>query len=148
MIPEPTRCPSFRPCRKGRGSAILEGLMAGNAPKTATILVGRLSNRDIKMRELMIYVDHELIGNIRFGQSAKIPLTPGSHILKASNGVRSQSMTIEVGGGQEQAFIVGNAPSGCFIAVLAVAGAGPPTVFLEKATPEQAAHWKPTPLKK
>lgn len=122
--------------------------MKQSEAKGSTLIVGRLSDRDIKMREMILMLDGSRIGTIRFGQSSRITISPGRHSLKATNGIRSQVAEFEVGTGQSAAFMVGNAPSGCFIAVLAVAGAGPPTVFMERADLKVAENWKSSPLKK
>lgn len=100
------------------------------------------------MREMILLLDGTRVGTLRFGNSAKIPVSPGRHSLKATNGIRSQVAEFEVGIGQSAAFMVGNVPSGCFIAVLVVAGAGPPTVFLERVDAKDAEGWKFSPLKK
>ena len=120
--------------------------MTSQKARDSSLIVARVSPRDIKMRDVLLFVDDVRVATIRYGQCLKIPVSAGRHTLKATNTVRSQTARFEVSSGKSVAFATGNLPSGCFMFVLAVAGAGPPSILLEPVSADESDAWKPKPI--
>jgi len=61
----------------------------------ATLIVSRVSDRDIKFRGIEILIDGSFAGNLQFGDSLEIEVEPGTHRLTATNRLKSKSVEFE-----------------------------------------------------
>lgn len=103
--------------------------------QTAKLVVRRDSERDVKMRNVDVYIDGKMEGRIGFGETKTFDVAPGERHVKFDNTWAKKELDLEFVAGARREFVVGNIPGGCFIAGLALAGAGPTDVFAEEIEP-------------
>ncbi len=99
---------------------------------TATIIVSRTSERDIKVRELLVAVGAMSTQPLRFGKLLKFEVAPGIHEVMVSNRLYTKRMTVDVKEGETVKLVGGNVGSGClFKPFMVITGMGAYKVFLE-----------------
>lgn len=103
--------------------------------QTATLVVRRDSARDVKMRNVDVYIDGKMEGRIGFGETKSFDVEPGERHVKFDNTWAKKELDLTFADGGRREFVVGNIPGGCFIAGLALAGAGPTDVFADEIEP-------------
>lgn len=101
----------------------------------ATLVVRRDSARDVKMRNVDVYIDGKMEGRIGYGETKSFDVQPGERHVKFDNTWAKKELHLAFIEGGRREFIVGNVPGGCFVAGLALAGAGPTQVFAEEVKP-------------
>lgn len=101
-------------------------------PEPARLVVRRNSARDVKMREVHVYVDGELRGKLLYDGTDEWDIEPGEHRLRFDNTWKSTEKLVDFEPGQTRAYQVGNVPGGCFVLGLVLAGAAPTNVFVEE----------------
>lgn len=92
--------------------------------KTGTLVVERTSDRDIKMRDLYVFVDDMPEQNVMFGNTLEIPLDPGEHRLKITNRLFSDQATFTVREGETVRFSATNVLKNGLLNVVAAVGGG------------------------
>lgn len=101
----------------------------------ATLVVRRDSARDVKMRNVDVYIDGKMEGRLGFGESKSFEVEPGDRHVRFDNTWAKKELDLTFEDGDRREFVVGNVPGGCFVAGLALAGAGPTHVFAEEVSP-------------
>jgi len=88
-----------------------------------TLSVSRNSPDDIKIRDLFVIVDDAEKIRLGYGESRDVPLTPGHHTIRATNGVYNKEESFEVVDGQTVVYEVVNvATKGFFSTILMMTG--------------------------
>lgn len=64
--------------------------------ESATLIVTRNSERDLKMRGIEVFLDGRFIADLQFGGEVSLDLEPGTHVLKVTNKLKSRSAEFEV----------------------------------------------------
>jgi hypothetical protein len=112
--------------------------MSVDTEEYAKLVVMRESDRDIRMRDLVLYIDGAKSANIQFGERFEAELEPGKHVVKVSNRLYSKSVEFFAAAGQSVIFEAGNVADGVFMMFMVVTGMGPYHVFLERVAAERS----------
>lgn len=86
--------------RRGGGDYNPSGTVDWAMPESATLFVSRVSDRDLKIRGIEVYVDGEFVGNLVFGQALSAAVSPGRHLVRATNRLSSREIEVEAGEGE------------------------------------------------
>jgi hypothetical protein len=73
-----------------------------------TIVVTRSSPHDFQDRQILLWVDDEPLGKIRYGHAITKTIEPGIHKVKAFNTLFTREITIEAAPGEEVRLSCGN----------------------------------------
>ena len=102
---------------------------------TAKITVIRNSPEDVQQRQVRVYLDGKQVGELLFGDSLALPVSPGHHELRVDNTWNHKDLHLEVNAGDDLQFLT-KSTSGQFSKFLLVAfGAGPIYVSIEPVSP-------------
>ena len=104
-------------------------------PETATIEVRRTSDRDIKMRLLMVVLDGKEMASLKFGESWSTRIAPGPHTLRITNHLFSLEAALDLAEGEIAAFQAGNVVGLIGLVFLSLFGVGPYKVFMRRVHP-------------
>ena len=105
------------------------------SPATAKITVIRNSPEDVQQRQVLVYLDGKQVGELLFGDSLALPVSPGHHKLRVDNTWNHKDLHLEVNAGDDLQFLT-KSTSGQFSKFLLVAfGAGPIYVAIEPVPP-------------
>lgn len=99
---------------------------------TATIIIRRDSEKDIKMRGLEIFLDGEFVVDLPFSKSHSVEVEVGEHTIKASNRLYNRTLDLDLSPGQTAILQVGNVMGGAGGLMMAAVGIGPYKVFLDR----------------
>ncbi len=98
------------------------------------VTVTRTSDKDVQHRQIIVSIDGAPFATLMFGQSATKDIAPGHHTIKAYNTLVWKTMTFELKEGEDASFSVVNLPGRWSFALVALIGAGPLYVGLEKTS--------------
>ena len=98
----------------------------------ATITVARTSPDDIGLREIFVSLDGESIAILENGQSITRSVAPGPHEVRAHNTLIRKRVTMEVSAGEQITLLAVNRAGRGTFSVLALLGAGPVYLTLER----------------
>lgn len=96
------------------------------------VTITRTSDKDVQHRQVIMSIDGEQVATLMYGQSVTKPLTPGPHKIKAYNTLVWKTLDFEVKEGEHAQFSVVNVPGKWSFSLLALLGAGPLYVELER----------------
>lgn len=96
------------------------------------IVIKRDSPHDIKMRDLLLFLDGDEVANIPYGHTYETDVAPGEHTVMVSNRLYSETMTVTLEEGQEAHFGASNDMSGVGLIMLEIFGVGPYRAHLER----------------
>jgi hypothetical protein len=71
----------------------------------ATLIVSRTSDEDLKIRGIELLLDGEFIGDLSFGKTLQIEISPGHHVLKATNKLKSKALQFDAIAGERLEFL-------------------------------------------
>jgi hypothetical protein len=63
-----------------------------------------MSENDLKMRGIEVILDDVFVGDIAYGRSLKLPISPGSHTLKVTNRLKSRKIEFQAAPGETVRF--------------------------------------------
>jgi hypothetical protein len=101
----------------------------------ARLLVQRKSDKDLKMRDLLVRIDDQAEFNLNYSQSKEIDLAAGEHTIFATNRLYSATESFQIEEGEKAAYEVINVPSGCLAFLFMGLGMGIYKVKLERFDP-------------
>jgi ribosomal protein L3 len=101
-----------------------------DAPQ-AQVTVARTLERDIGIREVQVWLDEELIANLKHHQSVTRVAVPGHHTVRAHNTLVGKRIEFELAEGEHARFTTANR-SGCATSLIFILGAGPIYLSLER----------------
>jgi hypothetical protein len=103
------------------------------ADATATLTIHRTSPEDAKQRQVIMSIDGKEIATLLYGQRATRTIPAGQHLLRAYNTLVWKTLPFEVQPGEHVHFTVINRAAPGMMWLVALFGAGPMTVSIEKA---------------
>jgi hypothetical protein len=109
---------------------------------TATLTIYRLSPEDAKQRQVIMSLDGKEIATLLYGQRATRTIPAGHHLLRAYNTLVWKTIGFNANPGEEVHVTVVNRAAPGMMWMVALFGAGPMTVSLEK-TPHPPAPLSP-----
>jgi hypothetical protein len=112
------------------------------AEPTATLTIYRLSPEDAKQRQVIMSLDGKEIATLLYGQRATRTIPAGHHMLRAYNTLVWKTIGFDAKPGEDVHVTVVNRAAPGMMWMVALFGAGPMTVSLEK-TPHPPAPLAP-----
>jgi hypothetical protein len=109
---------------------------------TARVTVSRTDERDVQQRQIYARIDDGANRTLMFGESFTMEIAPGAHTLKTNNTLYWKSVAFAVEPGEHVEFAVINQSSKLSFGFLAVLGAGPLKLVIERRPSRPAT---PTP---
>jgi len=71
---------------------------------TGTITIRRKSPDDVQQRQVIVKVDGENVGELFYGDTISVPVTPGHHSLRVDNTWNWKTLELEVAAGDHLKF--------------------------------------------
>lgn len=97
----------------------------------AHITVARTLGNDIGIRDVLIYLDGQMIATLKHKQVVTREVAPGHHTLRAHNTWAGKTVEFDLRAGEHLRFITANR-SGCATSLIFLIGAGPIYLSLER----------------
>ena len=101
---------------------------------TARVTVSRTDDRDVQQRQIYARIDDTPQRTLMFGGSFTLDLEPGAHTLKVNNTLYWKTVPFTVEPGEHVEFALINASSKLSFGFLALLGAGPLKLLIERRT--------------
>jgi hypothetical protein len=98
----------------------------------AHVTVTRTNPADVAQRQIIVSIDGGPKKTLLFGDSTTFDVEPGAHKLRAHNTLVWKTINFEVATGQKVTFMVTNTASRWTFGFLAVLGAGPLYLKVER----------------
>src|ERR1700737_1954169 len=100
--------------------------------KPATLTVRRTDPADFKQRQLVVYLDGQLLGELLFGESLTREILPGPHRLRVSNTLVWKTLPFDAKPGEDVRFDAVNRPGKLTYPLMIFMGVGPLSVTLRR----------------
>jgi hypothetical protein len=101
-------------------------------PARAQITVERTSPGDVRQRQVVLSLDGERLATLLFGESVTREIAPGHHRLRAHNTLVWKNVEFDCAAGAQVRFVTVNRAGFGSTALVALLGAGPLYVTLER----------------
>lgn len=98
------------------------------------VTVTRTSDKDVQHRQIIVSIDGEPFGTLMFGQTVTKPIAPGHHKIKAYNTLVWKTLEFDLAEGEHATFSIVNVPGKWTFPLVALIGAGPIYVSLERTS--------------
>jgi hypothetical protein len=93
--------------------------------RPASVTIARTHASDVGLRQLVITLDGERLGDLLFGESVQRDVSPGSHRVRVSNTLVWKTLDFEVKPGEQVRFQAINRAGKLTYPLLMIFGAGP-----------------------
>jgi len=103
---------------------------SGHLP--ASVTTTRTSEKDVKTRQLLVWIDGKKAGTLLWGDSLKCELEPGPHVLRVSNTLVWKTVNFTLAPGEQAYFEAINRNGPGSIMMTMFFGAGPLYVTLTR----------------
>ena len=103
----------------------------------AQITIVRNSPEDTQTRQIVVYLDGENQGELMYGDSVTLPVTPGAHTIRVDNTWNRQDLQVEAHAGDQLQFLTKSVAGKFSWFLLGFLGFGPINVSIE-ALPSRA----------
>ena len=100
-------------------------------PATAQITIVRNSPDDTQTRQIKISLDGENQGELMFGDSTTLDVSPGTHTLRVDNTWNRKDLIIKIHAGEHLQFVTKSSAGKFAWFLLGFLGAGPMQVSIE-----------------
>jgi hypothetical protein len=100
---------------------------------SAALTVERRDPADVRIRQIVVTLDGEAFATLLFGDSATRPIPPGPHRLRVHNTLLWKNVTFDASAGEHVRFTTVNRAGFGSMALVALLGAGPLYVTVERA---------------
>lgn len=100
----------------------------------ARITVARTSDKDVRIRQLVVSIDGKQAGTLLFGESITQELEAGPHRLRVHNTLVWKTLDLELGPGEHARFNAINKAGFGTYSMVGLLGAGPLYVSLRRET--------------
>jgi hypothetical protein len=97
----------------------------------ATITIRRTATDDVQVREILVKVDGELVGTLKYGDSITVPVSSGHHRLRVDNTFNWKTIELYLTPGERQKFLTKSRTGRFGWFLIALLGAGPLYVSIE-----------------
>ena len=105
---------------------------ASKSTSTGTqITIIRNSSEDTQTRQIIVSLDGQNQGELMYGDSMTLKVTPGAHVLRVDNTWNRQNLAIEVHPGDDLQFVTKSSAGKFVWFLLGFLGAGPMHVSIE-----------------
>src|SRR5262245_53483816 len=101
-------------------------------PKSATIVVARVSPRDVQERQLIVSIDGEKVATLMFGDAVTRTVPPGPHRIRVHTTLVWKTIDGDLAPGEEARFSAINCATWGTYAMLSLLGTGPLYVQLTR----------------
>ena len=98
----------------------------------ASVTTTRTSEKDVKTRQLLVWIDGRKVGTLLWGDSLKCDLEPGPHVLRVSNTLVWKTAKFTLRPGEQACFEAINRMGAGSIMMTMFFGAGPLYVTLKR----------------
>jgi hypothetical protein len=99
---------------------------------SAALTVERRDPADVRIRQIVVTLDGEAFATLLFGDSATRPIPPGPHRLRVHNTLLWKNVTFDAAAGEHVRFTTVNRAGPGSMALVALLGAGPLYVTVER----------------
>ena len=93
--------------------------------RPSSVTIARTHSADVRLRQLVITLDGECLGDLLFGEAMQRDVAPGPHRLRVSNTLVWKTLDFEVKPGEQVRFDAINRAGRLTYPLLVVFGAGP-----------------------
>lgn len=97
------------------------------------LTVSRASSKDIQLRHILLKLDDQVLGTLKFGDQFTREIAPGRHRLQADNTFQKKTLDLEVREGEHVRFQVVNRAGRLSWFIIFALGTGPIYLTLEPA---------------
>jgi hypothetical protein len=98
----------------------------------AVLTVERRDPADVRIRQVVVSLDGQAFATLLFGQTATRPIPPGAHRLRVHNTLLWKNVTFDAAPGDHVRFSAVNRAGPGSLTLLALLGAGPLYVSVER----------------
>jgi hypothetical protein len=102
-----------------------------SASTIGRVTIFRNSPDDTQTRQIIIYLDRQNQGELMFGDSIALDVTPGTHVLRVDNTWNRKELEIDVRAGDDLQFVTKSSAGKFAWFLLGFIGAGPMHVSIE-----------------
>ena len=104
------------------------------APPAAegTITIRRISPKDVQQRQIIVKLDGENVGELFYGDTISVPVTPGHHRLRVDNTWNWKTVELDVAEGDHLKFQTKSKAGRFTWFLVSMFGAGPIYVSIER----------------
>ncbi len=106
-----------------------------NKKANSRITITRNSPEDVQTRQIVVFLDGELMGELLFGDEIALPVSPGRHTLRVDNTWNHKDLNIDVSAGDDLHFVTKSIAGDLSRFLLVAFGAGPIYVSIEPVAP-------------
>jgi hypothetical protein len=100
--------------------------------RAASVTIARTNASDVGLRQLVITLDGERLGNLMFGDSMQRDVAPGPHCLRVSNTLVWKTHDFHVKPGEQVRFEAINRAGKLTYPMMIILGAGPLYVTVKR----------------
>ena len=104
--------------------------------RDAVLTVERSDRADVRIRQIVATVDGEPFATLLFGETETRAIRSGAHRLRVHNTLVWKNVDFDAGPGEHVRFRVVNRPGPGSMTLLAILGAGPLYVTVERLPPD------------
>ncbi len=97
-----------------------------------TITIRRKSPDDVQQRQIIVKVDGESVGELFYGDTISVPVTPGHHRLRVDNTWNRKTVELDVAAGDHLRFQAMSRAGRLTWFLVSMLGAGPIYVSIER----------------
>jgi hypothetical protein len=105
---------------------------AAPAAAQGTITIRRTSNNDVQQRQIIVKLDGENVGELFYGDTVSVPVTPGHHRLRVDNTWNWKTVELDVVAGDHLKFQTVSRAGRFTWFLVSVLGAGPIYVSIKR----------------
>jgi hypothetical protein len=120
-----------------RNSATLDQIVDQDTKRSATpeeqatITVRRTAPDDVQVREIIVKVDGERVGTLKYGDSITLAVSSGHHRLRVDNTFNWKTIELYLAPGERRKFLTKSRTGRLGWFLIALLGAGPLYVSIE-----------------
>ncbi len=107
-------------------------MAAAHPEAQGTITIRRTSQNDVQQRQIIVKLDGEKVGEVFFGDTISVPVSPGHHRLRVDNTWNWKSFELDVAAGDHLKFQTVSRAGRFTWFLVSMLGAGPIYVSIER----------------
>lgn len=104
---------------------------SANPQEQATITVRRTAPDDVQIREIIVKLDGERVGALKYGDSITLPMSTGHHRVTVDNTFNWRTIELDLAPGERRKFLTKSRTGRFGWFLIALLGAGPLYVSIE-----------------
>ena len=104
---------------------------SATSEEQATITVSRTAPDDVQVREIILKVDGERVGALKYGDSITLPVSSGYHRLRVDNTFNWKTIELYLTPGERRKYLTKSRTGRFGWFLIALLGAGPLYVSIE-----------------